>query len=292
MAKLFIYKGLQASGKSKKAVEVITKDVKTRRVERDLLRTMMFGSLWNGRGADEKLVTKAQRMLIQMLLAEGINVISSDTNLNENTVKDLKAIAKQCNAQVEIDDSFLSTSVEECIIRDLARPNSVGEEVIRNFAKKYLPQTDKIIQDRNLPKAVIFDADGTLCLKSDRSPFDWKRVGEDTPNTFVVNALKNYFQQGYRIIVLSGRDGVCYQETKDWLELHTGLKFQDDFQLYMRRENDMRKDSIIKKELFMNHIYGKYFVEAVFDDRQKVVEMWTDLGLSVFRCGILFEDNF
>ena len=49
----------------------------------------------------------------------------------------------------------------------------------------------------------------------------------------------------------------------------------------MRPQNDNRKDALIKRELFEQHILGQYYVELVVDDRQQVVDMWRrTLGLT------------
>ena len=50
----------------------------------------------------------------------------------------------------------------------------------------------------------------------------------------------------------------------------------------MRKTDDSRKDSIIKKEIFLEHIDKEYNVMSVFDDRPQVIRMWRDLGLFVF----------
>jgi hypothetical protein len=47
----------------------------------------------------------------------------------------------------------------------------------------------------------------------------------------------------------------------------------------MRRSGDNRCDSIVKEEIYREHIEGKYNVLAVFDDRDRVVDMWRRLGL-------------
>ncbi len=54
--------------------------------------------------------------------------------------------------------------------------------------------------------------------------------------------------------------------------------------LNMREAGDMRKDSIVKKELFDQHIRGKYNVRMVIDDRDQVVDMWrNELGLTCLQ---------
>jgi hypothetical protein len=55
-------------------------------------------------------------------------------------------------------------------------------------------------------------------------------------------------------------------------------------ELLMRKTGDNRKDSIIKKEIFMEHVQNKYFIEFILDDRNQVVDMWrNDLQLPCFQ---------
>jgi hypothetical protein len=52
----------------------------------------------------------------------------------------------------------------------------------------------------------------------------------------------------------------------------------------MRITSDNRKDSIIKKEIFAEHIQDKYYIEFVLDDRNQVVDMWrNELKLPCFQ---------
>lgn len=56
----------------------------------------------------------------------------------------------------------------------------------------------------------------------------------------------------------------------------------------MRPQGDMRRDSIVKRELYENHIKGKYNVVAIFDDRPQVIrECWQALGFGdrIFNVG-------
>ena len=54
-------------------------------------------------------------------------------------------------------------------------------------------------------------------------------------------------------------------------------------ELFMRPTGDTRKDSILKKEIYDNHIKGKYNVKYVLDDRDSVVEMWREQGLTCLQ---------
>jgi hypothetical protein len=56
----------------------------------------------------------------------------------------------------------------------------------------------------------------------------------------------------------------------------------------MRTEGDHRSDDIVKKEIYEKRIAPWYDVVAVFDDRDKVVKMWRDLGL--LCCQVYYGD--
>jgi hypothetical protein len=49
------------------------------------------------------------------------------------------------------------------------------------------------------------------------------------------------------------------------------------------RAADMRKDSVVKQELFERFVRDKYNISFILDDRQQVVDMWRGLGLTVFQ---------
>lgn len=57
----------------------------------------------------------------------------------------------------------------------------------------------------------------------------------------------------------------------------------------MRPEGDIRKDSIVKREIFENYIRDYYNIQFVLDDRNQVVEMWRSLGL---KCLQVAEGDF
>lgn len=125
-------------------------------------------------------------------------------------------------------------------------------------------------QDEFLPKAIICDLDGTLALIHNRSPFDGSKCEQDLPNKPVVNLVKNYKKLGYKILFLSGRNIKYKEQTKSWLN-----KFNIPYDvLWMREENDNRKDAIVKEELFTKNIEDKFYIEFVLDDRDQVVDLW------------------
>jgi hypothetical protein len=131
-------------------------------------------------------------------------------------------------------------------------------------------------------KVILVDIDGTIALRGDRSPHDHDSSMEDAVNWPVVKVINAYVKE-YEVgcILLSGRDEKYRDVTEYWLGTHNIVPYRN--KLIMRKEKDNRPDEIVKEELYHNQISPFYKVEAVFDDRNKVVAMWRRLGLTVFQ---------
>jgi hypothetical protein len=112
------------------------------------------------------------------------------------------------------------------------------------------PPIPVIEYDENLPDCFIFDIDNSLAIKGDRSPYDWEKVGLDTPNVPLVKTNQLLAKQVEDIFIFSGRDSVCRDKTLTWLN-DNGIIFKE---LYMRQQGDNRGDSIIKEELYREYI--------------------------------------
>ncbi len=270
--------GLPASGKSTWAKKYTEKNPDWIRVSRDDLRNMR-GKYWIPK--QEKLITNLENACIIEALRDGKNVIVDACNLNKDLVKNRVEMLKNAFPDLKTESKRFDIEVEEAIKRDLTRPASVGSDVIWGMYEKYIaPPVKKYGEDTRLPKAVIFDVDGTLAQMDGRSPFDWDRVMEDKPKTEIINLTKMYKSAGYKIIIFTGRDGCARLDTKEWLVDHE-VPYDE---VHIRPRGDQRKDSIIKKELFEENIRGKYFVELVVDDRNQVVDMWRkELGLTCLQ---------
>ena len=135
-------------------------------------------------------------------------------------------------------------------------------------------------------KTWIVDIDGTVAIMSDRSPFDWKRVGEDLPNEPVIRVVLALLEAGDNVIFMSGRMEQSRLQTELWLGVQIGQHypvFCTDpccSPLFMRADDDYRADNIVKRELYETHVLGNYDVIGVIDDRASVVEMWRDMGFT------------
>lgn len=129
-------------------------------------------------------------------------------------------------------------------------------------------------------KAVICDIDGTLALSNGRGPFEWDRVGEDLPNEPVIEMVTALVCEGYAVILVSGRSNQCRDQTREWLNEH--VPFTWDCPLYMRPDGDYRPDTELKRDIYGRYVAG-LDVLCVFDDRDQVVKMWRELGLTCLQ---------
>lgn len=287
MTELILTRGVPASGKTTWAKQY-AKDYGFVRVNRDELRKELNVK----HGSNEPLVTKIQHSRVKELLRNNISVIVDDTNLTARFVKEWLKIAAEQSAFA----SFLDFDIdyETAVARDAGRfDDSVGEEVIKSFFDRFVkkgklperPVLDegatvkfapyKVVE--GLPHAILVDIDGTLAHMQGRSPYDPTLYHTDTVDDVVADLVSRY--DDTLIIVMSGRDAGYREATEDWLY----AKDVDFDYLYMRPEGDKRKDDVVKNELFEEHIAGKFNVDFILDDRNRVVDMWRAKGLKVLQ---------
>ncbi len=293
MRKIILTKGLPGSGKTTWAKEYQQKNPNTVLVSKDDLRALLHNGV-HSKGR-ESFILAMRDDIVTKALEEGHEVIVHDTNFAPKHLVRMNEIAEQFKANgvevvVEIQD-FTYVPIEVCIERDLKRPNSVGEKVIRTMFNQYLrpkpTPPEAVSYDSSLPDCVLCDLDGTLALFGDANPYD-RDFTADKVNDAVQRVI--YWKeaangdgfQREKLIFLSGRQDKFREQTVYWLKNIATVEYDT---LYMRKTDDTRKDSIIKRELYEEHIKGKYNVVAVFDDRISVCRLWYELGLPLFRVG-------
>ena len=133
MNKLIVLQGIPASGKSTWAKQWAEEFPKSRVViNRDSLRKML-GKYWVPER--ERLIDALEEACIVESLESGYEVCVDSTNLNPKTISKWKYIAEYM--EIEIEFIEFKISVEEAIERDKGRELEVGEQVIRNYYKKY-----------------------------------------------------------------------------------------------------------------------------------------------------------
>ena len=298
MTELIICRGLPACGKTTRARTWVAEDPSGRaRVNRDDLRRMLNSSVYSREAEDS--VRKLRDQMIETLLRRGVSVISDDTNLPQSLARDLARIGRKIGAEIVVWD-MTNVLLDVCLTRNAFRiiiGGHVPQDAIRDMHTRFLagrshplpfpedppregspPAT--YVRDPSLHPAVIVDVDGTVALMRGRGPFEWDRVGEDRPNQPIIELVRLLCADRYRIVFLSGRDGSCREATWRWLLEHTG---RGPLMLFMREAGDVRRDEIVKLELFDRHVRGRYDVRLVLDDRDRVVKMWRALGLTCLQ---------
>jgi predicted kinase len=287
-----ITRGLPASGKTTFARTLQPYVV---RVNRDDLRYMLHGRRLFTPWAEGQ-VAAVQRSTVEQLLQARADVIVDDTNLRATVVREWAGLATRYGATFEAHD-FTDVPLDECVRRDAGRPEAerVGAKAIRRMHDNYLkdrklplpvpfvePGAPAVVYDPDpeLPAAVLVDIDGTVALLDGRSPYDMTRVGRDRPNHAVIAAVRAMHAAGHAVVFCSGRDETARADTEAWLARHVEVPYQG---LFLRARGDSRRDSVVKGEIFEDEIRGRWRIVGVFDDRQQVVRMWRELGLTVFQ---------
>lgn len=139
-------------------------------------------------------------------------------------------------------------------------------------------------------KTVIFDIDGTLADLSHRihhiegDKKNWQAFHEDCPHDDPIdttiqvnNALYN---AGHNIVLMTGREEQNRIATIEWCHKHS-VKFHH---LLMRKTGNRQQDTIVKAKLYASMIDADMpSVLCVFEDRNRAVQMWRDLGITCYH---------
>ena len=161
-----------------------------------------------------------------------------------------------------------------------------------------------------MKNTIIFDLDGTLSIIDKRREHATKPNGKinwneffnpahisfDEPNEPVIKMAQTFKKQGFKIVIFSGRNDISFDRTVEWLEWN-----DVPFDLLVMRPDKFKPkswpvakgnpatpemrfmpDEILKKEM-LDTFVDKNDVLMTVDDRQKVVDMWRELGLTCFE---------
>jgi predicted kinase len=226
--------------------------------------------------ANENRVTAECDASALIAVGCGADIIISDTNLNAKFR--LKWMDFADTHGYEYIEKPFECSWDELRKRNNQREGGIAEPVLWNQYLKMNEYLDKDTHEHcDNPKAIIIDVDGTIAKMEGRGPYDYDKVKYDIPRNFVIAMIKGAIRlTGAKPVFLSGRDGICYQDTRNWIS----EAFSDGYvELYMRAEGDRRKDFVVKKEIFMENLNDKYDVIGAFDDRPQVLRMWRELEI-------------
>ena len=136
-----------------------------------------------------------------------------------------------------------------------------------------------------MKNTIIFDLDGTLALIDKRREvstnpngrldwdkfFDPSNIKLDEPNPPVIKTAQLFAEQGFNIVILSGRSNKTEVATRSWLS-----KNKVPFNKLIMRDsetNHFTPDWVLKKnmldeQLDINDVF------LVVDDRDRVVKLW------------------
>tara|TARA_R110000803_G_scaffold48837_17_gene101664 strand:+ start:137 stop:595 length:459 start_codon:yes stop_codon:yes gene_type:complete len=151
-------------------------------------------------------------------------------------------------------------------------------------------------------KTVIFDLDGTLAnidARRDLSTnvngkIDWDtffapdNIQLDLPNRPVVAMAQMMKDAGHRVVIFSGRSKETKEVTRLWLK-QFNIPFDVLKMRPMSTEFKFMPDNLLKKKWVDDLFPNTDDILCVFDDRDKVVKMWRDSGITCFQVA---EGNF
>ena len=88
--------------------------------------------------------------------------------------------------------------------------------------------------------------------------------------------IEQFNLQAIKIIFLTGRPETARPLTEKWLKKNVpGINYT----LLMRSSSDFRSGEIVKSEIWEKEINPKYNTLCVFEDSNKCVDMWRELGI-------------
>lgn len=147
-----------------------------------------------------------------------------------------------------------------------------------------------------MPKAIIFDIDGTLAncdhrlhflTDNGQKNFDafYGALSADTPYQDILDLFlivnNDDSHDPIRVVLCSGRPENYREATQAWIIQHLGCV---SLPLYMRPAGDFRRDDIIKEELLTRIRADGYDPILAIDDRKRVVDMWRRNGITCLQC--------
>ncbi len=144
-----------------------------------------------------------------------------------------------------------------------------------------------------MKKVIIFDVDGTIADVEHRRHLvngdkgfkaDWTAFREatvdDTPVQWVCDIAKRHIAQGDEVAFFSARNEsereITEKQISEWIgDGHNGV--------FLRPNGDYRPDEVFKSELADRFEKIGGHIDLVYDDRNKVVDMWRQRGTTVVQ---------
>lgn len=289
MQEVIILVGASGSGKSTWAKEFIEQDNNYIRVNRDAVRMQITGT--DSRLLEhhlEKLVSKIIDEQVKTALDNGYSVVLDNTHLKQKYIDE---VILKYNHRADIHIRFFTIPANAAKLRVMRRDNNNRldyiDKQVRQFEglnkdKTFYPKTTYQPDVKSPVDCIICDLDGTLCLyDDDKNPYD-RDFENDRFSENVLMIVNHYIHElNTKVFFFSGRSEKHLNATLTMLTKELDPSY---FELYMRKEKDFRRDSVVKEEMFMTHIHNRYNPIMVIDDRLQVIEeVWNKLGIFVLN---------
>jgi predicted kinase len=293
MAKLIVMVGPCGSGKTTMAHE--------------MLANMQHGLGWayvnqDSQGKEDHLKVfniALERSLSIVVDRMGFNKLQRDRYLKP---------AKEKGYETKI--IVLHESYQTCLDRCLKRENhetikdeTNARQALGMFFSKYervedseADEVTRVWPSGEKDRAIWSDLDGTLChvehrrhhvRKPEGQRKDWNSFFKEMANDTVVQPVMetlHRFADTHHIVYCSGRPDNYRKETEQWLK-ENEAPYSDSLKdhLFMRSRNDSRQDNITKQVILDFEVLTRYSIDFCLDDRDQVVKMLRDRGLTVFQ---------
>lgn len=166
----------------------------------------------------------------------------------------------------------------------------------------------KYKEDRTMKDCIVFDIDGTLANLKHRRHFIsgakknydafFDAMEDDTPIASVctlaemLGMLDMHSRHAdfetdtvdFAVFICSGRPDSHRRQTEDWLVKHVPHLMLMAEAVLMREAGDHRSDVVVKREMLAGIRGQGYEPLFVVDDRQRVVDMWREEGITCLQC--------
>lgn len=147
-------------------------------------------------------------------------------------------------------------------------------------------------------KIALFDLDGTLAdinhrlhhVQNGNKNWDafYAACPSDGPKHDIIELARMCQDAGHQIIISSGRSENVRAQTEKWLD-DNNVPFH---KLFMRPNACFTPDQALKKAWLDQGLFGpKENILFVVEDRDRMVQMWRQQGLTVLQCEQWVEEG-
>ena len=129
-------------------------------------------------------------------------------------------------------------------------------------------------------KAILVDLDQTLSIPGKRNTWDQTYCHHDLVHEPTKKIVRDHFNRGFEVIILTARPVECSKATRWWLKKHN-----INYSILLMKPWNQSKDGESalewKKRAYLTMIEDRWHVQLVLDDDPEVCVMFAELHLPV-----------